>query len=123
MNSDELFNSGIIAFNNKQFYDAHEIWEEIWTDHVIPDRLFLQGLIQVAVAYFHITNQNLKGANSMFNKCLPKLMKKIPNHRGLDVQEIINKVNSSLNCIKKIDDYKQFNWNNVPVLNKEKKVG
>ena len=116
MKSEELFTVGITAFNKKQFYDAHEYWEEIWNEYNIPDRLFIQGLIQLTVAYFHITNQNLKGAKSMFNKCLPKLSEFVPLHRGLDIKDIVDKVISSLDCIESIDDYLKFNWENTPVL-------
>ena len=55
---DVLFNKGIEAFNNRQFYDAHEYWEELWLDYKLNDAQFIQGLIQLAVSYFHFFNQN-----------------------------------------------------------------
>ena len=69
---EKLFIDGINYFNDKNFYDAHEIWEELWNEYRIKDSIFIQGLIQVSVAYFHITNSNLKGARSLFKKSLPK---------------------------------------------------
>ena len=47
---DELFNKGIIAFNNRQFYDAHEFWEDLWLNYKLEDAKFIQGLIQLAVS-------------------------------------------------------------------------
>jgi predicted metal-dependent hydrolase len=42
---DELFNKGIIAFNNRQYYDAHEFWEDLWLNYKLEDAKFVQGLI------------------------------------------------------------------------------
>ena len=63
-----LFLLGVDAYNSKSFYDAHEYWEDLWSDYKISDADFVQGMIQLAVAYFHITNSNKKGAISLFNK-------------------------------------------------------
>ena len=56
---DQLFNQGIAAFNKRQFYDAHEYWEELWLEYKLDDAKFIQGLIQLAVSYFHFFNKNL----------------------------------------------------------------
>ena len=53
-NEKDLFQKGIDAFNNHQFYDAHEYWEELWLDYKLTDASFIQGLIQLAVSYFHL---------------------------------------------------------------------
>ena len=117
--SKNLFISGIKAFNEKRFYDAHEYWEEIWNEYNITDALFIQGLIQFAVAYFHITNSNLKGASSMFNKCLPKLKEYLPKQRGLDTEELITATNMGIKCIENIDNPNDFDWRTLPMLNEE----
>ena len=64
MNScvENIFKRGVKHFNNHEYYAAHECFEEIWTDHKIKDRVFVQSLIQLSVAYFHITNLNKNGA-------------------------------------------------------------
>lgn len=46
---------GIRLFNEGRYWDAHEVWEEIWAP--LPkdsdERLFYQGLIQIAAALLH----------------------------------------------------------------------
>ena len=37
---DQLFNQGIAAFNKRQFYDAHEYWEELWLEYKLDDAKF-----------------------------------------------------------------------------------
>ena len=32
MEENKLFDKGIKAYNKHSFYDAHEYWEEIWTN-------------------------------------------------------------------------------------------
>lgn len=115
----ELFNNGIRAYNNKQFYDAHEYWEDLWNDYKLDDSLFIQGLIQLTVGYFHITNCNLKGARSMLIKCTPKLEEYRPSHRGLNIDNILKKISLSIKCIENIDTHSEFEWDTIPKLDVE----
>ena len=85
---DELFKKGIDAFNNRCFYDAHEYWEEMWLDYKLKDAKVIQGLIQLAVSYFHLFNNNLNGARSMIRKCLGKF-EGVDMARGMDINALI----------------------------------
>ena len=88
---DILFQKGIKAFNEKNFYDAHEYWEELWLDYKLDDSKFIQGLIQLAVSYYHLFNNNLNGAKSMIKKCLGKLAN-FDKSWGIDVNDLTNQV-------------------------------
>ena len=88
---DELFQKGIDAFNNRKFYEAHEYWEELWLDYKLTDATFIQGLIQLAVSYFHLFNQNLNGARSMIRKCLGKF-EGINMARGIDINALKDQI-------------------------------
>ena len=88
---DELFQQGLKAFNNRQFYDAHEYWEELWLDYKLDDAQFIQGLIQLAVSYFHFYNGNINGARSMIKKCLKKI-EIYESSRGINVLELKSKI-------------------------------
>ena len=100
---DVLFNKGIEAFNNREFYDAHEYWEELWLDYKLNDAQFIQGLIQLAVSYFHFFNQNLNGARSMLKKCLKKI-DQIEVARGIDVIELKSQIYNVQKYFDKIDN-------------------
>ena len=88
---EQLFTDGLHAFNSRKFYDAHEFWEELWLDYKIEDAKCIQGLIQLAVSYFHLFNDNLKGARSMIRKCLTKF-KDFNSCRGIDIVKLIEEV-------------------------------
>ena len=112
----DLYNSGLNSFKNKQFYDAHEFWEELWIDYKLSDSKFIQGLIQLSVAYFHITNLNKKGAISLFKKSFLKLKLYAPSHREINVSKILVKIKMSQDLLSKIDDMKEFDWSLIPEL-------
>ena len=76
----------------------------------------IQGLIQLAVAFFHITNLNLKGSKNLFEKCLPKLQQFSSSHRDLNLDEIIIAAESSYREVMLISHSKKFNWNLAPKI-------
>ena len=100
---DELFNKGIIAFNNRQFYDSHEFWEDLWLNYKLEDAKFVQGLIQLAVSYFHFFNNNLNGARSMMKKCLTKF-EPYQRVRDVDVISLKTQIIRVQNYFNYIDD-------------------
>jgi hypothetical protein len=63
---DPRYLGGILFFNERDFFEAHEVWESLWLECVGPERTFYQGLIQAAVALFHFGNGNLRGAAKLF---------------------------------------------------------
>src|SRR5271166_2458385 len=62
---DRLFQKGLEAFNSAHFYDAHEHWEEVWLETQNPEKMFLQGLIQVAAAFHHHSRSNRQGTQNL----------------------------------------------------------
>jgi len=47
--------AGIDLYNAGEFHAAHDVWEERWMGEVGPDeKLFLQAMIQSAVAFHHL---------------------------------------------------------------------
>ena len=109
----DLFEKGLKAYNNKNFYDAHEYWEDLWSDYVLHDAKFIQALIQLSVGYFHITNSNINGANGLLRKCIPKFEMYLPEKRGINIEKILIQVNASLENLRLIDNIQYFNWDLV----------
>lgn len=56
---------GIDLFNRGVFFDAHEVLEDVWRAAPEPEKKFLQGLIQVAVALHHHSRGNIVGCRSL----------------------------------------------------------
>ena|ERR1700730_6558700 len=70
---DELYFRAVELFNQASFFDAHEAWEDVWRIAVHPEKKFLQGLIQVAVAFHHRSKGNLIGARSLLARACRNL--------------------------------------------------
>jgi predicted metal-dependent hydrolase len=107
---DQIFDKGLQAFNEKNFYDAHEYWEEIWTEYRLPDAKFVQGLIQLSVGFYHLTNKNLNGARGLFKKCQNKFENYDGFQRGLSVDAIQSLAKNGFDNVMEIGSYKDFNW-------------
>jgi predicted metal-dependent hydrolase len=67
------YHRGIQLFNQQHFYDAHEIWEDVWRESKGPEKKFLQGLIQAAVALHHHSTGNVVGARSLLERARKNL--------------------------------------------------
>jgi predicted metal-dependent hydrolase len=64
---DARYLKGIEHFNAREFFDAHEIWEELWNEEHGEAHNFVQGLIQFATVLHHFEAHNLKGAKILFD--------------------------------------------------------
>jgi predicted metal-dependent hydrolase len=72
---DADFNRGIDLFNRAHFFDAHEVLEDVWRSAPggQPLRLYLQGVVQLAVAFHHESTGNNLGARSVLERALRNL--------------------------------------------------
>lgn len=93
---DARYLAGIGHFNRGEYFDAHEVWEDLWRDCDPADRLFYQSLIQAAVALYHWNNANRAGASRLFTSGRDKMAGYRPAHRGLDVDGFWRQVEATL---------------------------
>jgi predicted metal-dependent hydrolase len=89
---EERFERGIEEFNSQYFFEAHDTWEELWMETTGEHRLFYQGLIQTAVGFYHLSNENYKGACSQFGKALAKLERYLPEFHGIRTRHLVEQV-------------------------------
>jgi predicted metal-dependent hydrolase len=77
---------GILFFNTRDFFEAHEVWESLWMESSGPDRRFCQGLIQAAVGLFHFDNGNLRGAIKLYRTSRAYMEGLASPYQGLDIE-------------------------------------
>ena len=94
-----LFQEGIDLFNRGEFFDCHEVLEEIWTPTQQPERWFLQSLIHFAVGFHHHQNDNVVGATRQLHKGLRKIQGYLPQWGGVRTAEIEQEVRRCLEII------------------------
>jgi uncharacterized protein len=98
--SDELLHKGIQLFNNREFFQCHEVLEEIWRSEREPRRLFLQALIHLAVGFYHSEGRNPMGTSRQLRKGLEKLAKYLPACEGIDTSRLYREALAALEQIE-----------------------
>ena len=89
---DPRFLEGIRCFNQQAFFEAHEVWEDLWRDEHGPARHFYQGLIQVAVCLHHFRNGNTRGAKKLCVSSSEYLESYRPEYLGLDLERLLSEL-------------------------------
>ena len=82
---DDRYLAGIQFFNRRDFFEAHEVWEDLWHATAGPERRFIQALIQAAVALFHFGNGNVRGAARLYHSSHDYMKPYFPTFLGLNV--------------------------------------
>lgn len=109
------FDRGLATYQSGDFFEAHELWEEIWRDTPEGfDRQFLQGLIQVAAAMHKlIAHHKPKPAARLLGRAIDKLGEAPPGYRGIDTRRLLREARqakASLEAEKPLGD------DGVPVI-------
>ena len=88
MNPD-AYRRGLQLFNRGEFFEAHEILEDVWRAAPLEERRFLQGLIQVAVALHHHSTGNVTGCRSVLARACRNLSSYPSKYGGLDLAGLL----------------------------------
>ncbi len=90
MIEDPRFKKGLELFNDKQYHEAHDIWEELWTEkEADPDRSFLQGLIQISVSHYLYGEERLPGAKKVYLRAVKNLENYNSPHLEIDFENLL----------------------------------
>jgi uncharacterized protein len=100
---DRLYQNGLEAFNSSRFFEAHELWEDLWRETPEPDKKFLQGLIQVAAAFHHHSRANLLGTQRQLQRALSKLDAFPEAYGDLEIEPLRRAVRDWLTAIASKD--------------------
>ena len=112
----ELFQKGLDEYDKGDYFEAHEAWEDLWSDYNFPDRKFVQGLIQLSVSFVHLGNGNLTGAKNLLKKCQQKFDDYSGIHRGINLEDLKSSIEVVEIVYSELNDCKDFDWDLVPVL-------
>lgn len=88
------FWQGVEQFNQQQFYACHDTLEALWMEAVEPQRSFYQGILQIAVALYHLGNQNFRGAVILLGEGMNRLRHYQPSFAGINVTQLLDRSRS-----------------------------
>jgi predicted metal-dependent hydrolase len=80
-----LYLRGVAHFNQGDFFESHEVWEDLWRKESGRSRQFYKGLIQAAVALYHLRRGNRHGAAKLLAGSQSCLEPYRSRYLGLDV--------------------------------------
>ncbi|MFI5253502.1 MAG: DUF309 domain-containing protein [Bacteroidota bacterium] len=84
---------GVKLFNAGNYWHAHEAWEDVWKRREEDERLFFQGIIQLAAAYHHVTTHtSYRGAINNLDKSKLKLEIFEPRFLGIEIQPLLESI-------------------------------
>ena len=77
---------GLELFNEGDYFEAHEYLELAWREERAAARELYRGILQIAVAYYHIQRGNYRGAVKMFQRARNWLSPFPDACRGVDLR-------------------------------------
>lgn len=109
---------GATLFNHGLFFEVHEVLEVQWKQEAGDLKVFLQGLIQVAVAFYHLENQNYRGALVLLKEGLEKLLPYRPRFLGVELETFTAKLEAYYQEISRLGPKRihDFIWQHVPQM-------
>ncbi|HCF28774.1 MAG TPA: DUF309 domain-containing protein [Cyanobacteria bacterium UBA11049] len=84
------FTQGVEQFNAGQFYACHDTLEALWIEATEPEKSFYQGILQIAVALYHLENGNGRGAMILLGEGCNRLQRYPSIYGGIDVDELLS---------------------------------
>jgi uncharacterized protein len=84
----EIFEAACQHFDAREYFEAHELWEDLWNEAVGPRHAFLQCLIQTAVALHHASRENWAGTRKLLASSLGYWEKGQSDSKPVDMEAL-----------------------------------
>jgi hypothetical protein len=101
---------GIDLYNAREFHAAHDAWEERWVDEAAPrEKLFLQAMIQSAVAFHHLEIGRPGAARRMYQMCKEKFARlQTKVFMSLDLEDYQAQLDRALSWLETVPDPREI---------------
>jgi len=95
------FARGIALFNQGHFFEAHEVLEDVWREAAAEEKKFLQGLVQLAVAFHHHSTGNNTGMRSVMERGMKNLEGQAEGFCGVNLDPLMQCLNTWREALNK----------------------
>ena len=102
--------AGIDLFNEGEFHAAHDAWEDRWMGEVgAAEKLFLQAMIQSAVAFHHLEIGRPGAARRMYQMAKEKFARLgVRSFMSLDLEEYQAQLDRALSWLLTVPDPREL---------------
>lgn len=109
---------GIELFNQRRFFEAHEVIEHEWHAERSSVRRLYQGILQIGVGFYHALNGNHKGAVLLLTDGLEKTAAFTPEPLGIQTGKLVAESQSCLAAIEALgtDRLDEFDAATIPLI-------
>ena len=94
------FLQGVTEFNQQEFYACHDTLEALWMEASEPQKKFYQGVLQIAVGLYHLSQKNWKGAVILMGEGLGRLDYYQPDYSGINVEQFMDETSQLLKALQ-----------------------
>ena len=108
-----LFQQGISEFQDGEYYRCHDSLEAVWMETQESEKTFVQGILQISVACYHLTNGNQQGCMILLGEGIKRLKEYLPDYEEVDVQTLIqssSKFLGAVQCLEKEEVQSLGDW-------------
>jgi len=96
------FWQGVAEFNAQEFYACHDTLEALWMEATEPPKRFYQGILQIAVACYHLENHNWRGAAILLGEGTNRLRSYPLDYENVNVEQILVQAGELLAAVQQI---------------------
>ncbi len=109
---------GIALFNQRRFFEQHEVIEHEWHAERGSIRRLYQGILQIGVGFYHALNGNHRGAISLLTDGITKTASFQPEARGVNTAKLVREARACLNQIIALgpDRIGEFDASRIPKI-------
>lgn len=104
------FWQGVEQFNQGEFYACHDTLEALWIEATEPQKTFYQGILQIAVGFYHLSNSNWRGAVILLGEGINRLQRYPAIYSEIDVDELLSQSAALLTAIQKAGPEEIGDW-------------
>ena len=93
--------AAVALFNRREYFECHEILEEIWHEAVEEDKNFYEGLIRFATGlHLRFNRRAPQGAINLLTQGLMRIENYRPAYHGVDVARLYDEIDAHVNDLK-----------------------
>lgn len=92
VSKDDGIRDGIFYYNHERFWEAHEAWEGVWKKCKNQEKLLVQGIILLAVAFAHCQKNDVLIGLGMLSRAEEKIGDSAGSYHGIDIDRIKKKI-------------------------------
>ncbi len=101
--ADPRFRKGLRLFNEKEFFECHEVIEDLWLETRDAYRNLYKGVIQAAAALYLFRRGPQSGARGLYRSSIRYLKPYAPRALGLNVARLTQDMELYFRCFKNWD--------------------